>query len=408
MFNAQQKRLLALDGGGILGIISLHILKKIEDDLRPLLGKGEGFRLRDFFDYIAGTSTGAIIAAGLALGYSVQELIDFYEKDGPRMFRRSRLLSFHHMFSRRPLAALLKAKLGKETILEMQQEGKLSRSKHLLIVTQNVSTDSPWPLSTNPNAQYNKDTSRDDCNLRAPLWRLVRASTAAPVFFSPEVICFTPGNEKTRHVFEDGGVTPYNNPSFLLYRMATLHRYNCGWPDGEQKMMLVSVGTGDIFRPQPRIRRIGRFIWSNAASLPMALMQRVSVENDILCRTVGRCVFGAEIDREIGALEVPLSDASDDLGRRFLYARYNPNLTRKGLKALGLHDLAGIHFGMSDVAKIPQLQKIGATYAAGLGFLRDFAPFVKAHRESAAPELILSSRPSEGDSGSGEADHPAG
>ncbi len=72
---ANQKRLLSLDGGGILGLISLMILKKIEDELKEGAPDPENFRLCDFFDYFAGTSTGAIIAAGLAVGKSVDELI---------------------------------------------------------------------------------------------------------------------------------------------------------------------------------------------------------------------------------------------------------------------------------------------------------------------------------------------
>jgi patatin-like phospholipase/acyl hydrolase len=54
MFNPKQKRLLALDGGGILGVMSLCILKRMEDQLRPHSGLGEDFRLCHFFDYIAG------------------------------------------------------------------------------------------------------------------------------------------------------------------------------------------------------------------------------------------------------------------------------------------------------------------------------------------------------------------
>ena len=57
----------------------------------------------------------------------------------------------------------------------------------LLIVTRNATTDSPWPVSNNPFAKYN-DRTRKDCNLQIPLWQLVRASTAAPVYFPPEIV----------------------------------------------------------------------------------------------------------------------------------------------------------------------------------------------------------------------------
>ena len=93
------RKMLALDGGGIRGLITLGILKRLEDLLSAISTRGDTFHLCDFFDYMAGTSTGAIIAAGLARGMSVQELIDFYRKSGRDMFEKSRLdkrlLSFY-------------------------------------------------------------------------------------------------------------------------------------------------------------------------------------------------------------------------------------------------------------------------------------------------------------------------
>ena len=58
------RKLLALDGGGIRGVLSLQVLIKMEGLLREQSGQGEDFRLCNYFDYIGGTSTGAIIAAG--------------------------------------------------------------------------------------------------------------------------------------------------------------------------------------------------------------------------------------------------------------------------------------------------------------------------------------------------------
>ncbi len=68
------RKLLALDGGGIRGLVSLGILEAIE----RMVGKPLG----DYFDYIAGTSTGAIVAAGLARGKSVAEMRQFYRDYG--------------------------------------------------------------------------------------------------------------------------------------------------------------------------------------------------------------------------------------------------------------------------------------------------------------------------------------
>ena len=67
------KRILALDGGGLRGIVSLAFLKRIEALLKERHGDDPDFRLCHYFDLIAGTSTGAIIAAGLAVGMSVDD-----------------------------------------------------------------------------------------------------------------------------------------------------------------------------------------------------------------------------------------------------------------------------------------------------------------------------------------------
>ena len=69
-------KLLALDGGGIRGIISVEILAKIEAELRAAASNPD-LVLSDYFDYVAGTSTGAIIATLVSLGFSVDEIREF-------------------------------------------------------------------------------------------------------------------------------------------------------------------------------------------------------------------------------------------------------------------------------------------------------------------------------------------
>ena len=96
-----------------------------------------------------------------------------------------------------------------------------------MLVMRNHSTGSPWPVSKNPAAKFN-DPALPECNLKLPVWQLVRASTAAPVYFPPETI--NVGGRK--HVFVDGGITPYNNPALLLFQMATLPAYKVEWETG--------------------------------------------------------------------------------------------------------------------------------------------------------------------------------
>ena len=74
------KKILSCDGGGILGLISVEILAKMEDDLRVKLGRGAEFVLADYFDFVCGTSTGAIIAACISAGMSMPRIRQFYVK----------------------------------------------------------------------------------------------------------------------------------------------------------------------------------------------------------------------------------------------------------------------------------------------------------------------------------------
>src|SRR5262245_57552193 len=79
--------ILALDGGGLRGILTLGLLRRIESILRARHGDDPAFRLCHYFDLIAGTSTGAIIAAALASGMSVDEVIGHYQALGRDVFQ---------------------------------------------------------------------------------------------------------------------------------------------------------------------------------------------------------------------------------------------------------------------------------------------------------------------------------
>lgn len=372
---AQQppRRLLALDGGGIRGVLTLEVLLRMEQLLATATGQGAAFRLCSYFDYIGGTSTGAIIAAGLARGMAVAELQSFYHRAGPAMFDKAFILNrLRYRYESEPLAHELQQAFGLATTLAPQQLKCL-----LLVVTRNVTTDSPWPISSNPLARYN-DPARPDCNLQIPLWQLVRASTAAPVYFAPEVLQWDKNNPAKAFKFVDGAVTPYNNPAFLLARMATQAPYGLNWPTGEKNLLLVSVGTGAAPEPDANVYSTSTIL-QNAASIPSALMYGAQVDQDINCRMVGRCVYGGPIDRELGDL-VPRDAAghplplAQDLGRAFRYVRYNAELSSPWLNAAGLGDIDPRQVSQLDsVDHLAALQRVGQRVAqevqlAHLGF----------------------------------------
>jgi hypothetical protein len=233
----------------------------------------------------------------------------------------------------------------------------------LLVVTRNVTTDSPWPISSNPLARYN-EASRRDCNLRIPLWQLVRASTAAPVFFAPEVLQWDPEDPSKTFKFVDGGLTPYNNPAFLLSRMATQAPYRLHWKTGEKHLLLISVGTGAAPRLDADVYSRDNIV-QNLANIPSALMYGAQVDQDINCRMVGRCVYGEVIDHELGDL-IPRDEngeiipLSRDLGRTFLYARYNADLSSPWLNRRGLGDIdPGKVSKLDSVDYIGDLRRVG-------------------------------------------------
>src|SRR5829696_427690 len=173
---------------------------------------------------MAGTTPAATIPAGLAIGESGGFLSDFYKEVGPAMFQKAFILRrLKHLYKSEPLTEKLKEVFGADTTLDSDTLKSL-----LLVVTRNVTTDSPWPISSNPHAKYN-DPKRPDRNTQIPLWQLVRASTAAPVFFPPEVVQWDPDDPSKAFLFEDGGLTPFNNPAFLIARMATHPAYKLNW-----------------------------------------------------------------------------------------------------------------------------------------------------------------------------------
>ena len=366
-FGTQQPRkLIALDGGGIRGVMTLQVLIKMEELLAEKSGQGENFRLCNYFDYIGGTSTGAIIAAGLAIGKSARFLSDFYQEVGPAMFEKAFLLKrLKHLYKSEPLTEKLQEVYGANTTLGSDKLKSL-----LLVVTRNVTTDSPWPISSNPLAKYNAP-DRLDRNTKIPLWQLVRASTAAPVFFPPEVVQWDPNDPSKAFLFEDGGLTPYNNPAFLLARMATYPAYNLKWKTGEKNLLVMSIGTGSAPSVSDDVYSGGKNAFANLVSFPAALMYGSAVDQDINCRVIGRCIHGGEydqelgrcdteIDREVGDLVDRSDPVQDDLGRLFSYARYNAELSTKWLEKRGLGDIDPANVSKLDsVEFIPDLIRVG-------------------------------------------------
>ena len=198
----------------IRGVITLAILGELQAQLQALK-RDDTFVLADYFDYIGGTSTGAIIATCLSSFIGASNAFVSSTRAAPgdvRQGQRSRASSQSSRTRSSPHCC--SARLGQTTLGDERLQGRCCCWSCAM-----RPRDSPWaPFRNNPHAKYNL-TDRADCNLRLLLLvQLVRASTAAPTHFPPETIDVG----AQRFVFVDGGVTMFTNPAFQLFLMATL------------------------------------------------------------------------------------------------------------------------------------------------------------------------------------------
>lgn len=359
--HGETKRILSLDGGGIRVFFTLEVLERVEALVRERLGNREAV-LADHFDLIAGTSTGAILGALLAWGLSIEQVKALYRELASKVFRPHRnpvRRWWRNRYDADPLSRLLR-----EFFVEEGPEGPrpatlgspLLRTLFLAVL-RNASTGSAWPLCSHPGLKFNARL-HPECNLDIPLWRIVRASTAAPIFFAPERIWTGEFNFQ----FVDGGVTPYNNPALIAALMVTEPCFNIGWPAGEERLYVLSVGTG---RTRVYYADVGELdVLAAATKTFTALVEGTTQQQDFLCRIIGRCLYGPIIDSEVGELIDAAPGVEGRLpaqSRRFTYVRYNTDFDSPEFVPV-LRKYSG-DVPMDRTSLIPALQTLGQSYA---------------------------------------------
>jgi uncharacterized protein len=324
------KRILALDGGGVRGILTLGYLERIETLLRARHGGAEDFRLSHYFDLIAGTSTGAIIAACLAKGMEVKEVRTMYERLAGSVFRRSALR--WGLVSARYGARRLKVHL--HDVFQNNTMGSHALQTGLLVVAKRLDTGSTWPMANNPGNLFftagpnDKFLSNEDYLVR----EVVRASTAAPSFFAPEYIEISREKERPHGEFVDGGVSPHNNPALLALQLVAVRGFGARWPLDPDKLLLVSVGTGAA---QPGISH-SWFAGIHAVKALRSLMDDCAESVETMLQWFSRSPTARNIDAAMQDLD------GDLLAERPLlhYLRYNVQLEGRWLK-----ENLGVEFG---------------------------------------------------------------
>ncbi|HRO03866.1 MAG TPA: patatin-like phospholipase family protein [Terricaulis sp.] len=231
------KRILALDGGGVRGLLTIGMLARLEEHLRQRSGN-PNYRLCDYFDLIGGTSTGSIIATGLALGMSVAEISALYKTVIPKVFRKFWFQGvgvFAPMFLSAPLANALKEEFAGRTLASEDLRCGLA------VLCKRIDTGSAWILVNNAEWAYYLENS--GFRLRD----VVQASAAAPHYFKGVLLNMPVRGDADRSISAfviDGGVAGYNNPALELSIAATDHAYGFDWKPGKDQLYVLSLGTG--------------------------------------------------------------------------------------------------------------------------------------------------------------------
>lgn len=350
LFGAGPKRLLALDGGGVRGIVALTYLERIERLLRERSGGDPEFRLCDYFDLIGGTSTGAIVATALAVGFPVERIVELYRTMMPQVFKTSRwrIGLRTPKYSHDPLARLLEEQFGDITL------GSSRVRTGLVIVTKRFDTGSPWIIHNNPRGKFFDHPEAP--NREFLLRDVVRASTAAAPYFGPKKLRV--GGD-VEGVFVDGGVSPYNNPALQLLMVATLRGFGLGWPAGAEHLFLVSVGTGSrspSYRPDRAFRM-------PSAIVGLRSVRSVIADASWLTQTILQWISNSptpwEVDQEVGDL------GGDILGGRewLSYVRYDLRLEAEWLvEKLGVERQPEV---LRDLAELDRPRNVEALAVLG-------------------------------------------
>lgn len=352
------KRILALDGGGVRGILTIGYLERIEELLRARHGGSDNFRLSHYFDLIAGTSTGAILAAGLAKGMRVSALRELYEELAGSVFKRNffRQGVFRAKYSAKKLREYLRDKFNKNTM------GSQSIETGLLIVAKRLDTGSNWPMSNNPGNPFfvagpdDSFLSNEDYLLR----EVIRASTAAPSYFSSEYIEISRDGDRPHGEFVDGGVSPHNNPALLALQLVTVEGFGAKWPLDPDKLLLVSVGTGAA---QPGCSK-SLFAGQHAVKSLFSLMDDCAESVETILQWLSDSPTARRIDAAMNDLKPDL------LAERPLlqYLRYNVSLEsgwlKKNLnKVMTDHQIRKLK-KMDQLQNMPLLSELGVQAAS--------------------------------------------
>jgi uncharacterized protein len=218
------RRILTIDGGGVRGIIPAVLLAALE--------RQTGRPTRETFDFVAGTSTGAVLAAGIAAGIPAERIVALYAQRSGEVFRSVPLISglrrlvTGSLYDAGTLHELIRDELGPEARDWALNDAPID----LLVTAKRLEDGMPW--------YFVRDNPANSC--RAGGFRLshvVTASAAAPTYFRPWRI--VPIGELI-----DGGIGVAGNPVY----QACVEAFEYTDAYDPDDTLVVSLGTGKLLR----------------------------------------------------------------------------------------------------------------------------------------------------------------
>lgn len=295
-------RVLSLDGGGLRGLITVRLLQQLQ-------GEPSIAGWLDKVDLVAGTSTGGIIALGLAAGKPLEEIGALYHEKGPEIFDDSIWDNVRDIgkivgadYSSRPLRNELKEIFGEKKLRNLKRK--------VAIPAFDLDNEHPKQRKWKPKIFHNfggRGTDKSELVARVALF-----TASAPTYFP------------SADGYIDGGVFA-NNPSMIALSQA-ISRKN---PDAERadinEVVLLSVGTGESLK-YIRGKRLDWGLAQWAEPLVDILMDGVAGISDYQCQQILeeryhrlQVVFGPK--EKIGLDDVKKIPRMDEIGRNHSVTR---------------------------------------------------------------------------------------
>ncbi|KAG4188757.1 hypothetical protein ERO13_A08G186000v2 [Gossypium hirsutum] len=237
--SGKKVRILSIDGGGTTGIVAGAALIHLEDQIRLKTSDAHA-QIADFFDLIAGTGVGAVLAAMISADdgtghplFSARDAVEFITQNNSELFKVNKLagvLRRREKFSGKSMDKALKEMFKREdgTVLTLKDT-----CKPLLVPCFDLKSSAPFVFS--------RADASESPSFNFELWKVCRATSATPSLFKP--FPFTSIDGKTSCSTVDGGLV-MNNPTAAAVTHVLHNKRDFPSVNGVEDLLVLSLGNG--------------------------------------------------------------------------------------------------------------------------------------------------------------------